>query len=123
MGAHSGNRIAERGAILNAQTVYRIRVVAAPDLGGVIEHTAVKAAAPAAAPLNEHIGEIPAQTLCELIYAQDIAMINFSLPVRRQSGGPHFSEAPVHVPFQIRDIGAGQDRLDLLIYMIPHIPP
>ena len=54
---------------------------------------------------------------------KEIARRQTALPVRGQSGGPPFSEAPVHVPFQIRDIGAGQDRLDLLIYMIAHIPP
>ena len=68
MGPHGGDRVAEGGAILDVQAVHRVGVVAAPDLRGIIEHTAIEPPSTAAAPLNENFGEIPPQALRELIH-------------------------------------------------------
>ncbi len=121
MGAHGAGGIPEGGAVLNAQAVHRVGVVAAPDLGGVVEHTPVKAPAAAAAPLNEKVGEILAQALQHLIYPQHIAVIDLSLTLRGQGGGPYVGEAAVHVPLDVGDIRAGEDPLQGGIDVVPDL--
>ena len=69
MGAHCTDRITEGGAVLDAQPINGVSVVAAPDLRRVVEHTAVKPASSPAAPLNQDIGIIPVQPLQQIINA------------------------------------------------------
>ena len=122
MGPHGGHRVAEGGAVLDAQAVDGVGVVAAPDLGGVIEHTGIKPAAPSGAALNEHVGVVPAHPVQQLVHPQDVAVEHLPLPVRRKSAGPHVGEAAVHVPLHIGDIGAVQHLPDGLIDVLPDLP-
>ncbi len=122
MGAHSGHRVAEGGTVLDAQPVDGVGVVAAPDLGGVVEHPRVEPAAAAAAPLDEDMRIIPVQLLQHLIDPQDVPVVHLPLALRGQGGGPNVGEAAVHIPLYIVDLDAVQDFFQLAIDVLPHLP-
>ena len=105
MGPHGGGGIGEGGAILDSKSVNGIGVVAAPDLGGVVEHTHIKTSAAAGATLDESAGTHRSYPLKETIYPQHIAVIDLSLTFAGQGGGPNLGQSPVHIPLQIGDVG------------------
>src|SRR5699024_6003239 len=109
--------------ILNAQAIHSVRVIAAPDLGSIVKHSAIKPSAAAAAPFDEDVGIIPVEAFQHLVNTQDIAVIELALPVRRQSGGPHLRETTVHIPLEIGDIGTGKHLSQFTVNIIPDLLP
>ena len=122
VGPHGADGIAEGGAVLDAQAVHGVGVVAAPDLGGVVEHPCVKPAAAAGAALDQQLRVVPAQPLQNVVDAKHIAVVDLPLAVGGQGGGPDVGEAPVHIPFEIGDAGAVQDLLHGPVDVIPDLP-
>ena len=121
MSTHGTDRIAERSAVLNTQTVPSIRIVTAPNLGGIIEHAAIEPASSTTAAFNKDMRIISVQTLQQIINSQDVAVINLSLAPRGQSNRPDIGKASVHIPFQVRNFDAGQHLFHLIIDMVPDI--
>ena len=107
--AHRADRIKEGGPVLDAQPVDRIRVVAAPDLRGVVEHGRVEPSAAAAAALQEDVGEAGKEAFHQIIYAEHIPVADLAGPFRPEIAAVGVADAPVHVPFHIIDLSVRQD--------------
>ena len=105
MGPHGGGGIGEGGAILDSKSVNGIGVVAAPDLGGVVEHTHIKTSAAAGTAFNEGAGTHLSHPLKETVYPQYIAVVDLPLPLTGQGCRPDLGQSPVHIPLQIGDVG------------------
>ena len=67
MRSHRRNRIEKGCAVLDTDAVNGIRVVAAPYLGRIVEHTCVKPSATAAASFNQHIRIPLCKTFQEIV--------------------------------------------------------
>ena len=106
MGTHGAHRVAEGGAVLDGQAVHRVRVVAAPDLGRVVKHPGVKPPASAGAALDQQIRVAAVEPFQKFIQPQHIPVQNRTAAVPVPCGGPDVADAPVHIPFQIFDVGA-----------------
>ena len=102
--SHAADRVAVGGAVLDLQPLHRVRVVACPGLGRVVQHARVKAGAAAGTGLKEHIGELPRQPVVQVIHAQDIPVEHLSLPVCGEGGTVAFCDAPVHIPLDIGNL-------------------
>jgi len=113
VGAYRTGWIEERCSILYAQSVHRIRIVTAPYLWRVIEHSCVKSAAATAAALNEHIRIAGAKPLCKIIHAQNVIVSH--TPV------VHVSHAPIHIPLHILHVALIQHSADLLKNVVPNL--
>ena len=95
-------RIRKGCTVLNAQSVDRIRIVTAPDLRSVIEHTGVKPSAATAAALDHDIREIPIHSLEEVIQTEYI--IIHHRPLLPGSCGVYIEYGAVEVPFYVFNI-------------------
>ena len=100
------------------QTVYWVRIVAAPDLRRIIEHPGIKPAASSAASLDQDIRVALYDALQKVIQAEDIVVKHSALPVSGRR--VHIRNAPIHIPFDILDIPLVQDRTDLIIDIVHH---
>ena len=96
------HRIDKRCAVLDLQTVYWVRIVAAPDLRRIIEHPGIKPAASSAASLDQDIRVALHDALQKVIQAEDIVVKHSALPVSGRR--VHIRNAPIHIPFDILDI-------------------
>ncbi len=95
------NRIKERCPILNPQSVHRVRIIAAPYLRRIIQHTGIEPAAAAAASFYKKI-RIPGKQLFQkVIHAKHIIISHSARIVDR---GIYLRDAAVHIPFDIFDI-------------------
>ena len=121
MGTDTACRISKGRSILNAQPVDCVRIVTAPDLGRIIEHSRIETSAAARASLDQHIGIALHQSLQKIIEAQDIIIQN--LPLIR--GGPRedIRDASVEIPFQVIHISFIQDTADTIINFINDLLP
>ena len=86
---------------MNAQPVHSIRIVAAPDLRRIIQHSGIKPPAAAAASLYQHIRIPPCQLFEKIIYAEHIIISHFSRKIGRRI---HLRNAAVHIPLNVFDI-------------------
>ena len=121
MGAHCADRIQEGGAILDIQPLYGIRIIAAPDLGRIIQHGCVKPSSSAAAAFNHQIRERCRQPFQQFIYAQHAAVINLTLFFLRQRSAVNVTHAAVHIPFHIIDVRMGKDVRHSFKQIIPDL--
>ena len=110
MRTHRGYRIQEAGAVLYPRAVDGVRIVGAPDLGRVIQHTHVKPSAASGAPFDQQIRIITVQPLQEIIQPEYIIVENLSLG--QTAMRIHIEDGTVEVPFDIFDIRAVQDLAD-----------
>ena len=108
MAAHGSDGIAEGGAILDFQPLNGIGIVAAPDLGEIVEHSRIKPSAAAAAALKEHLGEFGCQPFQQSIQTQHIPVGCFSLTLRGEHTAVNIRQASVHVPLHIADVMAAE---------------
>ena len=116
--AHGADRIDEGSAVLNLQPLVGIRIVARPGLGRIVQHAGVKASAAAGAGFKQNVREFRNQHFIQPVNAQNVAMEDFPLPVRRECGGIAFRNAAVHIPLHIIDLGFVQDLRQHLIDIV-----
>ena len=112
MGAYSGHRIGKGGSILDFDPVCGIRIVTAPDLRCIIQHSGIKSSAAAAAALDQKIRIARNQPLQKVIKAKYIVMQNFSLV--GCSMRENISNASVHIPLDVFNVSLVKQRTDLL---------
>ncbi len=117
---HGGQRIYHRRTRLNGKTLHRIRIVRAPDLRAVIEHTRIKSRPAAGTVLQKQMREFPRQSVLQLIHRQYLSVEQLSLSVRRQAAASHIGQLPVHIPLYIFNIRTAQHRCDHIIHTVPH---
>ena len=79
MSADGARRIAEGGAVLDRQSGDRVRIVGAPDLRRVLQHTRVKASAASRAALKEHMWEFFGQLVIQLVQTQIVSVSHLAL--------------------------------------------
>ena len=120
MGAHTADRIAVGGSILNFQPFNGIGVIAGPSLGGIVKKSRVKACAAAGTGLKEHLGERGIQLFIQMIHSEDIAVDTSPLPVGRKGGGPALRDAAVHIPLYIGHLSASQNIRHHLVNRVYH---
>ena len=101
MASHAAERITHGCPILYFQPFYSIWIVTNPSLRCIIKHSWIKTPSSACAGLKKHLRERWSQTFVQIINAQNIAMKNFSLLIRRICDTVTFRNAPVHIPFYI----------------------
>ena len=111
MCSHGRYRISEGSAILDSKPVNSIRVVAAPDLRCVIQHTCVKSSAAATAALDQKIRIAIHHTVQKIVQSQDIIIHYTSLILGHY--GKYIHQASVHVPFNVLNVGIIQYCTDL----------
>ena len=116
MGPYRRRRIDKGGTILDLQSVDGVRVVAAPDLRRIVEHSRVEASAAAAASLDQDIRIALHDPLQEIIQPQHIVVKDSSLAVRRS--GIDISDTPVHIPLDIFHVALIEHSADLLINIV-----
>ena len=79
VGADRGDRVEERRAVLNAQTVDRVGVITAPDLRCIVQHTGIETSAAAAAALDHDIRVVPVQPLKKIIQTEHVIIEHAAL--------------------------------------------
>ena len=115
MAAHGAGRVAEGSAVLDLEPVDGVGVVAAPDLGAVVEHTRVEPAAAAGAPLEQHLGEVRRQAAQQVVQAQHIAVGRLALALGGQHAAVHVGHVAVHVPLDVGDVVPGQQTMKCVV--------
>src|SRR5699024_7692979 len=120
-GPHGAAGVGQAGAVLEGQPGPGVGVVAAPDLGAVVEHAAVEAGAAAGAVFQQQVGEGLGHPALQLVQAQHIAVIDLALAGGGQGRAVDVGQGPVHVPFQILDGAAAQYLLHLLPDAVHHL--
>ena len=120
MRPHGGQWIYHRRTRLDGKPLHRIRIVGAPDLRAVIEHTRIKSRPAAGTVLQKQVREFPRQSVLQLIHRQHLSVEQLSLSVRRQATASHIRQLPVHIPFHIFNIRTAQHRCDHIIHTVPH---
>ena len=123
MRSHGGRRIAIRGAALDFQAFYSIRIIGTPDLRAVIQHARIKTPAAAGTALDHQIGIACQQPVQELISAQHKPMSHFALPVSRQSMGIAVGDGTVEIPLHILDLCVIQHGAHGIEQIIHHVLP
>ncbi len=123
MGAHRGKRIDQPRPLLDHKPLYRIRVIGTPDLGAVIEHARIKPSSSAGTVLKKQFGKFSHKPLLQFIYPQYIAVKQFPMMRRIQTGAAQIGKKPVHIPLHIADIGTAQYFCHRLIHIIHHFRP
>ena len=103
MGSHRAYRIPERGAVLYFQPFDRIRIVTAPYLRRIVQHTRVEPSASSTAPFKQNMRKYSDQLFQNTIQAQHKAMRHFTLPLLWQSITVFVAYTPVKIPFHIGD--------------------
>lgn len=101
--------------------IHSVRIVAAPNLRGVIEHTGVKSSPSSAAPLDQHIRVARQQLFQKLIDSKNIPVQDGSLVFRVRR--IYVKKTSVHIPLDIFHIGVSQHLADLFKYCIPDFGP
>ena len=123
MCSHDAAGIEHSRSILDIRSRRRIGIVTAPDLWTVVKHTAVKAPTPTGTVFQKE-GRIGfCQSPLQLIDAQHVAMIHFSLSARRQRCAVYVGQTPVHIPFQILDMAGRKHLLQHLPDAVHHLCP
>ncbi len=112
VGFQRGHRIHKGGSVLNLQPAHSIRVVAAPNLGLIIEHSRVKAAAPAATPAEEDFRMGQDNAVHYVVQSENVSMVNLPLFFFLGYDGPGIRDKPVHIPLHIFDFRAVQHFID-----------
>ena len=121
MGTYRRYRVTERGTVLDSHTVYRIRIITAPDLRCVIQHACVEPSASSAAAFNQHIRIALHQALQEIIYPKNIIMKHSSLVLC--NCGINIRQTAVLIPFHIFNIALVQHTAYFFKNIIHNILP
>ena len=119
--AHHTAGVEQAGAILDDQAAPGIGVVAAPDLGAVIEHSAVEPCPAACTVFQQQVGVFLGQAALQFVHPQHIPVVHLALPLGRQSGTVHLRQTAVHVPLEVFQRAALQDGIQLLPDAIYHL--
>ena len=121
MGAYCAHRISKGSADTGSPAARWRRYYRCTALGHIIQHSRVKPAASAGASFKEHMGELRKKPFHQFVYPQHIAVIHFSLPVRREPGAPYLRKMPVHIPFYIFNVGGRKHSGHLVVDIVPHL--
>ena len=120
MGPHAGNRVDKAGAVLDLKPFHRVGVVAGPALGRIVEHAGVKPRPARRAGLKQNPGKPVDQPLVEPVNPQDIPVQHRALPFGAGSAGESVADAAVHIPFDVADRRAVQQRRQPVVEVIHH---
>ena len=120
VGPHDAAGIEQTGAVLDQQAGPGVGVVAAPDLGAVVQHPAVETGAAACAVFQQQAGEGLGNAALQLVHPQHIPVVYLALTGRGQSRAVHVGQRAVHVPFEVLDGAAAQHPFQLLPDAIHH---
>ena len=101
MRSHCAGRVGEGGTELDGDSLHGVGVVGCPDLGEVLQHAWIEAAAARGAAFPEDVGEAGCQGVEDVVHAQDVLMVG--------AGGGHLVDAAVVVPFDVGDAGGAVD--------------
>ena len=104
--------------MLDADTLDGICIVAAPDLGRIIQHSRVKSSAASAASFDQHIRISLYQSFEEIIDAEYILIHDFSIVLESLYRREHIAYTAVHVHLDIFYIGSVYHCGYLFKYMI-----
>ena len=101
MGFQRVHRIDEGGAVLDFQPGDGVRVVAAPDLGLIVEHGRVIPPASSAAAAEDHLLMGKNHLIHDPVQSQHVPVKSLSLAFFWKKSGPDIGNAPVHIPLHI----------------------
>ena len=120
MGRHGRHRITEGGSIMNTKSLDGIGVVAAPDLGCIIQHSGIKTSAATAAAFQQKVRMTGQHIFHYLIKAKDIFMADRPLAECGICGTVYVIHAPVHIPFYIGNVCTGKGIVDKFLHVFPY---
>lgn len=121
MGAQGGDGVAQRRAELDGQAFDGVRIVAGPNLGGIVQHARVEPAAAGRTVLQKDMGESGGDTVHQVVDAQHVPVEEFPLPVWRQLKTGRLADVAVAVPFDVLDVVFGDDVVHLPENVVPHV--
>ena len=123
MGSHRADRVTIGSTVLNPQAFNRICIITDPSLRCVIQHTCIKTRSAAGARFEQNVRKACGQPLIHLINTQNVAVKYFSLLSGGNSSAPYITETSVHIPLDIGNGGAFQNRCNLFIDVIKDLLP
>ena len=106
---HRTGRIPERCSVLNGQPFHSVRIVTAPDLRTIRQHTGVKTSSPSCTAFHQHMGKCTRQPFQNAVQTEYITVKHFPLPFRRERVTVYVRQTTVHVPLDITDVMTFQE--------------
>ena len=105
---------------MNTESLNGIGVVAAPDLGCIIQHSGIKTSAATAAAFQQKVRMTGQHIFHYLIKAKDIFMADRPLAECGICGTVYVIHAPVHIPFYIGNVCTGKGIVDKFLHVFPY---
>ena len=116
--AHEGHRVGVTRAVLDAQALAAVGIIARPALRRIVEHARVKTAAARGAGLEQDVREFARQPLVEAVDAEDVTVENLALMLRTPARRAALRDTAVHVPLDVVDLSRAQDLVDGVVNIV-----
>ena len=115
-----GYRVNIGRTVLDLAALGRVRIVAAPGLRRIVEHTGIKAGTTARAGLEQNVRELTGKSAVQVVKTKCVPMHHLTLAICRQRKAERGGHVAVHIPFDIRNLGLGENLRNHIMDIVDH---
>ena len=123
MGGHRRGWVDQGGPVLDLHPVSRVGIVRLPALRHVVEDPGVEPATATGAALKEDLGVTLGQPVEQVVEAEDVAVADLTLVLRRGGHGEDLGQVPVEVPLDVVDVDLVQNLAHLVEDVVDDLWP